>query len=71
MREHVQELPEIKPVADISLEERVDDPLTQRIDCDLRYAQQIIPAECAAVTSVQSGEPRVQSFDLVRCNWNE
>lgn len=50
-------------------EEWVDYPLAQRVDGQLRDAEEILSGEGATVILVQWSESRVKPLNLVWCDW--
>ena len=53
---------------DVLPEERVDDPVSEGVDGELRDAEEVLSGEVPLLLLVQRREPRPQPLDLARSN---
>lgn len=67
--EHLHELPKVDPVIVALGEEGVHDAVAQRIDGQFRDAQEVLPGQRAAITSIEGRESGVETFNLIRGDW--
>lgn len=71
--QHLHKLTEVHSVAPRVSKECVDNPVSQWINSQLRYAEEVFPAQSPTVTSIQTSKSRVQPLNLIwrNCNINK
>ena len=67
--QNTHELPKVDPIISIGLAEKsLDNPISQRVNRQLRDPQEVFSTQCPIVPLVEAREPAVEPLDLTRRN---